>query len=664
MRSRSHLSQIEPGPTPEVGAPPLLSVVIPAFNAEQHLAECLDSVLRQSLRATEVIVVDDGSTDGTAELVRQTAQEDSRVRLVHQEHAGPGVARNRGLALATGTYLTFVDADDRVLPGAYRSLVATLDRTGSDLATGGYVRFGASGTSRPNLVERVHGRDLRRTTLADSPALLEEPVLWNKVFRRSFWDACVGEVPSSVNYEDQEPTYRALLGARSIDVLERDVYGWRLSDGRGTRSAAKARRSDVAARLAVIRSLEGLLVDVPEQIRATAYAIWLGTDLAMHLEHVPTTRRRFWRLLRDGAAEIAGRAPEGAWGLIPAQNRLLAWVAASGSRRDVEEILGTRAEDTTALPWESHEGGWRVAPSYLPRLRTPVPTDLLRVEPCDVSVAAGIRSMEWQDPNTLVLTGFAYLRGPDPTGRRIRVVASDGVEDLVTVPARLAVDPMIDEESSDPWRQYGACGFSARLVLADRASSTSMRLDVEVELSGLTARTPLQDRQRHAAVGPAGQNPRWIARTSRRDRVVLELVDAPMSDIVVTRVDTTGDSVVVEALSGSQPEGVMAAIREHERVAFARLPAPPGYVRYTGALPKLPEAFRDGGEADLEGRDRVLFGSACRAMFPSPGPRTAPRSDPSRVGQAGRAPHHATLGASKHQRSADRRGRPGPRRTG
>jgi glycosyltransferase involved in cell wall biosynthesis len=88
---------------------PLVSVVIPAYNSERFVDEAIDSVLRQSHQRIEVIVVDDGSTDGTAARVRAYGD---RVRYVHQANAGVGAARNRGLALATGDYIAFLDDDD------------------------------------------------------------------------------------------------------------------------------------------------------------------------------------------------------------------------------------------------------------------------------------------------------------------------------------------------------------------------------------------------------------------------------------------------------------------------------------------------------------------------------------------------------------------------
>lgn len=101
-----------------------LSVIIPLYNNEKHLQACIDSLSLQGVSKEdfEIIIVDDGSTDKSLELARRIAKDWENMRVVHQENQGSGVARNVGLDVAQGEYIHFVDADDRVLPGAYRFL--------------------------------------------------------------------------------------------------------------------------------------------------------------------------------------------------------------------------------------------------------------------------------------------------------------------------------------------------------------------------------------------------------------------------------------------------------------------------------------------------------------------------------------------------------------
>lgn len=103
---------------------PRISIIIPVYNAEKFLPECLDSVLRQDYPSFELLLIDDGSTDGSGEIADRYAEKDSRIVVVHQPNTGVSAARNRGVAEARGEYIAFVDADDRVTPSYLSHLLS------------------------------------------------------------------------------------------------------------------------------------------------------------------------------------------------------------------------------------------------------------------------------------------------------------------------------------------------------------------------------------------------------------------------------------------------------------------------------------------------------------------------------------------------------------
>ena len=112
---------------------PLVSVIIPAYNAEDYISQCLSSVLSQTLSDIEVIVVDDGSTDRTASIVKELTHRDGRIRLIRQENQCAGVARNKGMEVAEGKYLYFLDADDWIEPDSLEKLCSSAESLGSDI---------------------------------------------------------------------------------------------------------------------------------------------------------------------------------------------------------------------------------------------------------------------------------------------------------------------------------------------------------------------------------------------------------------------------------------------------------------------------------------------------------------------------------------------------
>ena len=123
---------------------PKVSVIIPVYNVERYLGECLDSILGQTLKDIEVICVDDGSTDGSGAVLDGYAANDPRVRVIHQANAGAGPARNAGLAVAQGEYVAFCDPDDFCRPDMLARLLAEAERGDCDLVVSGMRRMDAA----------------------------------------------------------------------------------------------------------------------------------------------------------------------------------------------------------------------------------------------------------------------------------------------------------------------------------------------------------------------------------------------------------------------------------------------------------------------------------------------------------------------------------------
>lgn len=112
---------------------PKVSVIVPVYNAGKYLQECLDSILNQTLSDLELILVDDGSTDSSSELCDQFAGRDMRVQCIHQANKGAAIARNHGLNIAQGEYITFVDSDDWIDADMYKQMVDTAEANNCDL---------------------------------------------------------------------------------------------------------------------------------------------------------------------------------------------------------------------------------------------------------------------------------------------------------------------------------------------------------------------------------------------------------------------------------------------------------------------------------------------------------------------------------------------------
>ena len=215
---------------------PRVSVVVPAYNAEQYLTECLDSILAQEVPALEVIVVDDGSTDGTKRLV---AAFGARVRYVWQPNSGACSApRNHGARIATGEYLSFFDADDVMCPGKLSAQLAILQRQpASQLVVSDYVNFDGSGdfaarhfSTCPALLAAAQfsgeGDDVVLEPMEASRVLIRDNfcIASSPLFRRAAFLAAAGFDESLRASEDFDLVYRI---ARRAPIAVLNKVGFR-----------------------------------------------------------------------------------------------------------------------------------------------------------------------------------------------------------------------------------------------------------------------------------------------------------------------------------------------------------------------------------------------------------------------------------------------------
>jgi CDP-glycerol glycerophosphotransferase len=286
-----------------------VSAVVPVYNVAAYLEECLSSLAQQTIDDLEVVMVDDGSTDESPEIAAGFAARDDRFRLVHQENAGLGAARNTGVAHASGEFVAFVDSDDVVPRHAYELLLDALDRTGSDFASGNVRRLTPVGTPKAGFLASATARTRLRTHITRFPRLLLDRTAWNKLFRRSFWDRHEFRFPVGVFYEDIPVTLPAHYLANTVDVIEQTVYLWRMREGDDLsitqrRTESKALRDRVAAVDHVSRFLaeQGLPISKVLYDRTV-----LKADLGYFLDVLPIADEEFRRLFLELTNEFIDR---------------------------------------------------------------------------------------------------------------------------------------------------------------------------------------------------------------------------------------------------------------------------------------------------------------------------------------------------------------------
>jgi glycosyltransferase involved in cell wall biosynthesis len=202
----------------------LLTVIIPVYNVKPYLDRCLDSVVNQTYRNLDIILVDDGSTDGSGKLCDEYQKKDSRIRVIHQKNEGLSEARNAGLAQARGGLLAFVDSDDWLAPDAYTVAVGAHLDTQADISVFGYYRV------------YEHKKKIEKPDFFILPLILQKEdalyelicndkinnYAWNKIYNRNIFDGL--SFPPGRVYEDIYIMHKLFLRAEKISVVCARLY--------------------------------------------------------------------------------------------------------------------------------------------------------------------------------------------------------------------------------------------------------------------------------------------------------------------------------------------------------------------------------------------------------------------------------------------------------
>jgi glycosyltransferase involved in cell wall biosynthesis len=221
----------------------LVSVIIPVYNVERYLAECLDSVTMQDYRDLEIIIVDDGSTDASPAICDGYAAHDGRIHVIHQQNMGAATARRVGISHATGKYTCFVDSDDKIRSNMVKEFVENIGDC--DLITSGCCVHNLDGSSyerKDAFPEGVYQTDGQMGYIISNMITYERrfedgflPFLVTKMYRTDILKAVVGDVDLTITYaEDRDLLFRYVLKCRSVIVTHRIYYEYILREGSAT----------------------------------------------------------------------------------------------------------------------------------------------------------------------------------------------------------------------------------------------------------------------------------------------------------------------------------------------------------------------------------------------------------------------------------------------
>lgn len=258
---------------------PKVSVIIPVYNVEAYLRQCLDSVVNQTLREIEIVCVDDGSTDGSAAILEEYAAKVVRIKIIKQKNAGVNVARKEGLKLATGEWITFCDADDWLEQDAIAEMVNVAKQEDADCVCCGMLRDWRNGTSVFRPFDEMGPSDTYNAVV-------------NKLFKRNLLENLMMDESVSLG-EDLMVSAQAMAKAKKIAVLKKGFYHYCENSSSMTHVQNGRKRVENLARVGeILRETmpSSEFADFHDRVTRDALLLWIRYRLF---------DRKLWRMLRS-----------------------------------------------------------------------------------------------------------------------------------------------------------------------------------------------------------------------------------------------------------------------------------------------------------------------------------------------------------------------------
>ena len=219
----------------------MVSVIIPVYNVEKYLRQCIDSIINQSYENLEILIIDDGSTDDSGRICDIYAERDNRIKVHHIENRGLSAARNYGLNHATGEYISFIDSDDWFELDAIKTVIGIAENSGADIVCFKHITE-YNGSRKVLRITKQKNHNTNSYNVFNGESIMEEYCTgtsigfgaWSKIYRKSIIDEV--RFPEGRNFEDVATIYKVVLKAKRIACIENRLTHYRARKTSITRS--------------------------------------------------------------------------------------------------------------------------------------------------------------------------------------------------------------------------------------------------------------------------------------------------------------------------------------------------------------------------------------------------------------------------------------------
>lgn len=230
---------------------PKVSIVVPIYNVEKYLHECVDSILRQTLKDIEVILIDDGSPDRCGEIIDEYAKKDARVIAIHQENSGYSKTVNRGINISRGEYIGIIESDDFIEDDMYESLYKNAKKNKTEVTKGLFYIYHSKPTAggiQNTLYRNPNGVDLRF-----APDKVFNPTqwpriigfhasIWSSIYRADFIKKIKFPETAGASYQDFPFMTEVFCRAKRVSIVKRPFVHWRNDEGQGNSTSARGKK--------------------------------------------------------------------------------------------------------------------------------------------------------------------------------------------------------------------------------------------------------------------------------------------------------------------------------------------------------------------------------------------------------------------------------------
>ncbi len=223
----------------------MISVIVPVYKVEKYLDRCVDSIVGQTYKNLEIILVDDGSPDSCPSMCDEWAKKDSRIKVIHKQNGGPSDARNAGMKVANGEYIGFVDSDDYISSDMYERLLDSIEKTDSDISCCGAKMVWEDGRERLLTPDGEHILD----NLQAVKSIICEDVLKQVVWNRLYKTELVSDImfPVGKYHEDVFWNYKAISRAKKVSALSAPCYFYTQREGSIMSAGYSEKRMDAVS---------------------------------------------------------------------------------------------------------------------------------------------------------------------------------------------------------------------------------------------------------------------------------------------------------------------------------------------------------------------------------------------------------------------------------